>query len=109
MIESTDQTQQPTEKLIDLILQSIEEIGEEQQIEVPTNLSPDTALFGKNGLFDSLGLVSLVVALEQGIEDEFKLSLSLADERAMSQKNSPYRTIESLANYAHSLISEKQN
>ncbi|MCW6035948.1 acyl carrier protein [Spirulina subsalsa FACHB-351] len=105
MIESTAQT----EKLIDLILQNIEEIGEEQQIEIPANLSTDTALFGKHGLFDSLGLVSLVVALEQRIEDEFELSISLADERAMSQKNSPYRTIESLANYAHSLMLEKQN
>jgi D-alanine--poly(phosphoribitol) ligase subunit 2 len=66
----------------------------------------DTALMGRSEILDSLGLVSLVVAVEQEIEDRCGISISLADERAMSQTRSPYRTVGSLAEYAARLISE---
>jgi acyl carrier protein len=68
-------------------------------------LEPATPLFGKDGILDSTGLVSLVVALEQGIQDEYGISISLADDRALSRKSSPYRTIGSLAEYAVALAS----
>ena len=64
----------------------------------------DAPLFGRNGLLDSLGLVSLVVAVEQAIEDRFGVALSLADEKALSQTQSPYRTIASLAAYADAIM-----
>jgi acyl carrier protein len=64
----------------------------------------DTPLFGRDGLLDSMGLVTLVVAVEQAIEDELGVSVSLADARALSQKASPYRTVGALADYADSLI-----
>jgi acyl carrier protein len=63
-----------------------------------------TPLFGQNGILDSLGSVMLVVALEQAIADEFGVSISLADERAMSQRHSPYCTFGSLAEYASQVI-----
>ncbi len=57
-------------------------------------------------MFDSLGLVSLVVAAEESIEDTYGVNISLADERAMSQSKSPFRTIGTLAEYASQLIGE---
>jgi len=44
------------------------------------------------------------VAVEQTIEDKYGASISLADEKALSQRNSPYRTVGSLAEYASRLI-----
>jgi acyl carrier protein len=73
---------------------------------MPEALGPETRLFGEGGLFDSVGLVSLVVAVEEAIQDRMDASVSLADERAMSQKRSPYRTISSLAEYARTLLEE---
>jgi acyl carrier protein len=70
------------------------------------DLSESSALFGKGALLDSVGLVSLVASLEQAIEDEKGVSVSLADERAMSQRHSPFLTIGSLAEYAQTLIRE---
>ncbi|MDX2240336.1 MAG: acyl carrier protein [Leptolyngbyaceae cyanobacterium bins.302] len=87
--------------MVSLIVERVHEIGAEQEIELPVDLGNETPLFGQHGLLDSLGLVSLVVAVEQAIEDEYGVTVSLADEKAMSQKNSPYRTIGSLAAYAH--------
>jgi acyl carrier protein len=69
----------------------------------------DTALFGENGALDSLGLVNLIVATEQRIEEDFGVSISLADERAMSQARSPFRTVDSLVNYIGVLLKENVN
>ena len=68
-----------------------------QGAEAPAELGPDTRLFGKDGLLDS---VSLVMALEQEIADRFGAQVALADEKALSQKSSPFRTLGSLAAYA---------
>ena len=48
--------------------------------------------------------MSLVVALEQTVEDTYGVSVSLADERALSERHSPFRTIGTLADYAGRLI-----
>ena len=63
-----------------------------------------TALFGREGCLDSLGLVSLVVGVEQALQDELNVAVSLADEKALSQRQSPYRTVGSLAAYAASAL-----
>ena len=71
--------------------------------------SMETTLFGKHGGLDSLGLVNLVVAVEQKIEEEFGVPVSLADERAMSQEKSPFRTVDALVKYILLLLSENGN
>ena len=88
------------EALIELIVTVVRELGDQDQVELPTNLTPTTPLFGESGFLDSMSLVSLVVAVEQSIEDRFGKTISLADEKALSRHNSPYRTIGALAEYA---------
>lgn len=63
-----------------------------------------TRLFGSEGALDSLGLVSLIVGVEQALQDELGVTVSLADEKALSQRHSPYRTVGSLAEYAANLM-----
>ena len=87
-----------------LIVDALQEILEHHAIAAPGPLGEGTRLFGRDGLLDSMGLVTLVVAVEQAIEDEYGVSVSLADDRALSQRNSPYRTVGSLAEYAARLL-----
>jgi hypothetical protein len=54
-----------------------------------------------------MGLVSLVSAVEQAIEDRYEKSVGLADEKAMSQSRSPYRSVARLAEYAASQLEEQ--
>ena len=68
----------------------------------------DTTIYGNDSRLDSLGLVNLLVTIEQNIEDEFDVSITIADERAMSQKRSPFRTIGTLADYIDMLLRENQ-
>jgi acyl carrier protein len=78
------------------------EIAEpERQIDLR---DPDAArLYGRQGVLDSLGLVSLLAAIEQALEDEHGIQVTLADERAFSQARSPFRTVASLSEYIHGL------
>ena len=85
--------------LVAVIIEMAQEILEAEGAP-STALDRETRLFGKEGLFDSMGLVSLIVAVEQEIEHRHGTSLSLADEKALSQSSSPYRTIGTLAEYA---------
>jgi len=71
--------------------------------------TPHTRLLGAQSVLDSLHLVSLLINIERELEDTFGLPLTLADERALSMKESPFRTIESLASYVGVLINETQN
>ena len=66
----------------------------------------DANLLGPNSKLDSLGIVNLIVAIEQNIEDEFGVSVTIADERAMSQKHSPFRKIGTLVNYIDMLLKD---
>lgn len=70
----------------------------------PMALGEETRLIGQGAILDSLGLVSLIVEVEQRLSDELGIDLILADERAMSQKRSPFRSIGALADYIYELI-----
>ena len=90
-----------------VIMNSIEEINRQLENEHQLEKSTNTVLFGEDGKLDSLGLINLVVAVEQNIEDEFDVTITLADERAMSQETSPFRTVGTLADYIEMLLEEK--
>ena len=68
--------------------------------------SPDTALYGPGSQLDSLRLVTLIAAVEREVEDDLGVSVVLADERAMSQRRSPFLSIGTLADYITQLAAE---
>ena len=51
-------------------------------------------------------MVSLIVELEEQIADHCDVSITIADDSAMSQRRSPFRTVGSLADYIQSLMTE---
>ena len=93
-------------KVIELIYDSIDEHNEIANTSKILAKSLDTVLFGRDGNLDSLGLVSLIVAVEERVKDEFGADISVADDRAMSQTQSPFRTVGTLADYVSELVKE---
>ena len=89
----------------DLIIRSLIETDPET---FDNSLNDDTPIFGTKGNLDSLGLVSFLVNLEQNIEDKYGLPITIADEKAMSLKNSPFRTINTLSEYLNGIINENE-
>lgn len=72
------------------------------------DINVETKLFGIGGILDSMSLVSMIVAVEQDIEDEFDVQITIADARAMSQKNSPFRTIGTLIEYINEVMGKEK-
>jgi len=93
-----------------LVIDSLDEIlslMEEKDRPQIENLDESTYLLGHRAVVDSLGLVSLIVDIEQKISDDYGISLIIADKRAMSQEKSPFRTVGTLADYVSLLIKEE--
>ena len=92
------------------IIQSVYLVMDEVNAQLPEGRQlakfPETVLFGRDGVLDSLGLVNFVVATEQKVQEDFAVPVSLTDERAMSQKNSPFRTVSTLVDYLSVLLRE---
>jgi acyl carrier protein len=87
--------QRELEAVVIAVLQEVARAGD-----LPDVVASDTPLFGRDGVLDSAGLVALVVGVEQAVEERWNRSVTLADERALSQRHSPFRTVGSLATYA---------
>jgi acyl carrier protein len=96
-------------KILALIFNSIDELNSQSGLDSQLSKTKETVIFGKASPLDSLGLVNLIVSLEQAINDEFNLEITLADERAMSLENSPFKTVSTLADYILLLLKEKEN
>jgi acyl carrier protein len=69
-------------------------------------IEPDTTLFGSGGALDSIGLVSVVIELEQRLSDLSGQDVTLMNDRAMSRSHNPFRTPRALAEYAYGQLSE---
>jgi len=93
-------------KIEKIIVEVLEELNEELENANLNNPISETKLYGESGTLDSLALVSLITDLEERISDEFDKDIILADEKAMSQRTSPFRNVESLTNYIANLIEE---
>lgn len=93
------------DRITDLIWNAIDDVNALLPEDARIARSEDAVLLGAGGL-DSFGLVNLVVALEQQIEDEYGVTLTLADERAMSHRRSPFRSVNTLRDYVAELLNQ---
>ena len=59
----------------------------------------DYPLFGKDSELDSIDFVTVIVDVEYQLGKQYGVNISLTSEKAMSQKNSPFRTVDTLADY----------
>lgn len=92
------------DEMMNLVLEAVHDVGADQENEALINATEDTRLFGRH--LNSLGIVFLVADLEARIADCFGVDVTLADDRAMSQRTSPFRSVQTLASYAYLLVSE---
>ena len=93
----------------EVIYKCIDEVNGQKIVDQLLLKNINEVIYGADGKLDSIGLVNLIVSIEEKIEDELGKSIVLADERAMSQKQSPFRTVGSLIDYVVMLLEEKTN
>lgn len=95
-----------SEKTLNIIYSAIDDINQELPKKQQIGKDPDENIFGDKGKLDSLGLVNLIVAIEGKIYDELEENIVIANEKAMSMKNSPFRTVGSLNDFIMELLDE---
>tara|TARA_Y100001958_G_C21145469_1_gene482961 strand:- start:716 stop:1015 length:300 start_codon:yes stop_codon:yes gene_type:complete len=86
-------------KVTELILEAIDDYNDQINEENRLPRSSDIELFSSEGLLDSLGLVNFIICIEEKMEDYTGESVTIADKKAMSQKNSPFKSVKTLAKY----------
>lgn len=93
---------------LQIVTTSLREVLEQSDLPVPDDITAETILVGQDAILDSLGIVTLIVDVEQQLETEHEISITLANDRAMSQRNSPFRTVGTLSEYVCELVMEPQ-
>lgn len=93
--------------VVNMVLSSLEEVLTMADGHSPGAIGEETYLIGRDAVLDSMGLVTLIVDVEQRLEEDYGVVLVLADERAMSQQHSPFRSVRSLADYICRRIEEQ--
>lgn len=91
---------------LNLIFDTIDEMNLELDSSDQIEKNEDTFIFGIDSALDSIGLVNFITIIEQKIEEETGKFITIADERAMSMENSPFRTVGTLKEYIELLINE---
>ena len=89
------------QEIKNIILSAIKDYFEINGIK--ENASDDTVLFGINSSFDSLGFVNIIVDIENRLKEE-QYDVTLTSEKAMSRKNSPFKSVQSLADFIEETI-----
>ncbi len=97
------------EEIDQLLFDAIDEVNQLQQKSEHLHKSIETVLFGGSGKLDSMGLINFIVIIEEKIDEQYGIKISLADESIMSQENNPFNTIGTLSEYIFRLLEKKNN
>ncbi|MFN7138417.1 MAG: acyl carrier protein [Limisphaerales bacterium] len=103
-MKTPDKTQ-----ILNVVFAAVDEVNLQLRRAQRLDKVADTVISGEGSKLDSLGLVNLIFALEQKIEQEFGVALPLADDVASAGDQNPFRTLGSLADYVHSRLEKKLN
>lgn len=95
------------EKVLELIYEAIDELNETEPEDRWLAKDRATPLYGDQSLLDSLGLIKLIVAVEGRVAEAFDVPVTIANEKALSQRNSPFKSVNTLADYVVQLLEEQ--
>jgi acyl carrier protein len=83
----------------EIVVASLKEVFAQTGAPEPEAIGENTVLVGSDPVLDSLGVVQLIVEVEQRVEQGHNISVTLASDKAMSARNSPFRTVGVLADH----------
>lgn len=81
-----------------IVLDALRMTNQAREDDQQLTVSPDAPLFGSGGQLDSMGLVALIIDVEEAL-GEAGYNMILTNERAMSGTRSPFKDVPSLVAY----------
>ena len=94
--------------VIEALKEGLDSSSDEARVVAINKADENTRLFGGGGLLDSMGVVILLSDLEDKLDDEYDVILSLASDSTMSKTRSPFRNVKSLAKYIIAAVEDEQ-
>lgn len=88
-----------------IILEALDAVNQSREPDDRIGVAPDARLYGKDGQMDSLGLVALLLDIEEDFQEK-GIMISLSDERAMSFSRSPFKDVPSLIAHIQLLMTQ---
>lgn len=97
------------DKVLEVIYLSVDAVNEFLPKEQKIEKKIDSVLFDKSsgGSLDSMGMVNLIVALEEGIQGRIGKEISIAEELSVSEENNPFQTVDTLLGSLTELLERK--
>jgi 2-phospho-L-lactate transferase/gluconeogenesis factor (CofD/UPF0052 family) len=89
--------------ITEVILDAMRNANLSRPADEQLTVSPDAVIFGPGSPLDSMGLVALFIDIEEALAAQ-GISVSLSDDRAMSQSRSPFRSVPRLAEFISTLL-----
>ena len=89
-------------RMTELLVDAVEAEDEGHDMDV----SATSALVGSEAVLSSMSLVSFIMDIEGELEEEYEVQVLLVNESALSRKQSPFRTVETLADYVLELTDD---
>jgi len=86
-------------KIREIVYGALEELNSYRSSETPLEILDSLVLFGSGSPLDSLDLVSVITDVEEKLNDELSINLSLTDDVALAAIPSPYDSVKSLITY----------
>ncbi|HEV8315921.1 MAG TPA: hypothetical protein VGQ10_00835 [Vicinamibacterales bacterium] len=104
----SDDTAHPIEtaELQAVVLESIAQLNRSRTPGEQLEVSPTAPIFGNASPLDSLGLVALLIEIEERLADR-GMTITLANERAMSRARSPFRDVPTLLTYLEEVVAQR--
>lgn len=93
--------------VLKVIFDAIDELNLDLEEGEQISKSEETVIYADGSSLDSLGLVNLITIIEEKIEDETGVYITIADERALSMETSPFQSVQTLKEYIEMLADEE--
>lgn len=93
-------------KVASLVLDCIISFNDTLPASDQIKVSEKMKLFNSESALDSLSLVNIIVDIEDRMNEEFDLDISLTDDRAMTREISPFESVDTLIDYILELVNE---
>jgi hypothetical protein len=87
---------------LEIIYKAIDAINEELSLSIVKD--PETRLFGSKGTLDSIGLVNFITIIEELVEKETGKYITVANEAAMQEASSPFKSVAALEKHVNALV-----
>ena len=84
---------------LNLIFSSVKDLNKQQPPESKLKIKKNELLIAEKSNLDSLGLVTLLIIIEDKIKKDLNKKIVLVNDKLISVENTPFKTIDSLARW----------